>query len=67
MGSRRRDHFPLTDRRAQYLRLIEQETSDAEACRDIGVKRKTGTRWKHGRRYTNRAGETRLYQALATG
>ena len=46
---------------------MEQETSNAEACRVIGVKRKTGTQWKPGRRYINRAGETRLYPALATG
>ena len=66
MGSRRRGPSPLTDKRAQYLRLMQQGTSNAEACRIVGVNRRTGTRWKHGRRYTNRAGETWVYPAVAT-
>ena len=57
-GSFRRGPSPLTDKRAQYLRLMQQGTNNAEACRIVGVNRKTGTRWKHGRRYTNRVGET---------
>ena len=58
MGSRRRGPSPLTGKRAQYLRLMQQGISNAEACRLVGVNRKTGTRWKLGRKYTNRVGET---------
>lgn len=66
MGSWRRGASPLTDKRAQYLRLMQQGTSNAEACRIVGVNRKTGGRWKHGRKYTNRAGETWVYPPVAS-
>ncbi len=56
----------MTDKRAQYLRLVQQGTSNAEACRIVGVNRKTGTRWKHGRKYTNRADETWVYPPVAS-
>lgn len=59
-GSFRRG-IPLTERRAQYLRLMQRGTHNAEACQIVGVNRKTGTRWEHGRRYTNRVGETLVY------
>jgi len=65
MGSWRRGPSPLTDKRAQYLRLMQQGTSNAEACRHVGVNRKTGTRWKNGRKYTNRVGETWVYPPVA--
>lgn len=55
MGSWRRGPSPLTDKRAQYLRLMQQRTSNAEACRIVGVNRKTGTRWKRGRRLARSA------------
>jgi IS30 family transposase len=32
----------------------------------VGVNRKTGVRWKNGRRYTNRAGETWVYPPVAS-
>jgi len=45
---------------------MQQGTSNAEACRTVGVNRKTGTRWKLGRSYTNRAGETWVYPPVAS-
>ena len=65
MGSRRRGPSPLTGKRVQYLRLMQQGISNAEACRLVGVNRKTGTRWKHGRKYTNRVGESWVYPPVA--
>ncbi|MEI7548709.1 MAG: hypothetical protein WCK21_11735 [Actinomycetota bacterium] len=44
---------------------MQQGMSNAEACRVVGVNRKTGTRWKHGRKYTNRVGETWVYPPVA--
>jgi hypothetical protein len=35
--------------------------SNAEACRLVGVNRKTGTRWRHGRSVLNSAGEVLHY------
>ena len=64
-GSFRRGPSPLTDKRAQYLRLMQQGINNAQACRIAGVGRKTGTRCKLGRKYTNRVGETWVYPAIA--
>lgn len=40
---------PLTDKRALYIRLMNQGESNAAVCRAVGINRKTGTRWLHGR------------------
>jgi IS30 family transposase len=39
---------PLTDKRALYIRLMNQGESNAAACRIVGINRKTGHRWLHG-------------------
>jgi transposase, IS30 family len=65
MAMWRRGPSQLTDERAHYLRLVQTGMSNAEACRAVGVNRNTGTRWKHGRRYTNRLGETWVYPPVA--
>ena len=42
-------HHPgvaLTEKREQFARLIGQGVSNSEACRLVGVNRKTGTRWR---------------------
>ncbi len=38
--------------RAQYVRLIRQGVSNSEACRRLGVDRKTGHWWKNSGSYT---------------
>ena len=35
---------PLTEQRERYVRLIADGVSNSEACRLVGVNRKTGTR-----------------------
>ncbi len=40
---------PQTEKREQYARLIAQGFSNAEACRIVGINRRSGTRWRHGR------------------
>ena len=53
-------HHPgvaLTEKREQFARLIGQGVSNSEACRLVGINRKTGTRWRFGRTIANTAGE----------
>jgi Helix-turn-helix domain len=44
-----------------FIRLIRQGVSNAEACRIVGINRKTGTRWRYGRTIRNTAGEAVHY------
>jgi hypothetical protein len=41
--SGRRGPWPLTEKRALYRRLMEQGIGDSEACRIVGINRRTGT------------------------
>jgi IS30 family transposase len=56
---------PLTRQREQYLALMRQGMSNAAASRVVGVNRKTGHRWRHGRTVTDRVGQVRTYPAIA--
>jgi IS30 family transposase len=40
----------------QYVRLIAQGVNNAQACRLVGINRKTGNRWPYGRSGRNSAG-----------
>src|SRR5664280_1625980 len=40
---------PQSAKREQFARLIAQGVSNAEACRIVGINRRTGKRWRHGR------------------
>lgn len=40
---------PLADKRARFVQLIGRGVSNAEACRTVGVHRRTGSRWLYGR------------------
>ncbi len=55
---------PLTSQRDQYLGLMRQGTSNAAACRLVGVNRKTGHRWRYGRSVTTRTGAVLTYPAI---
>ncbi|MFI7296818.1 hypothetical protein [Streptomyces sp. NPDC050121] len=52
---------PLADKRDQYLRLLAQGMSNSAACREVGINRKTGNRWRYGRKVVDRAGNVRVY------
>ncbi|WP_405803418.1 IS30 family transposase [Streptomyces sp. NBC_00210] len=39
----------LTRERAAYFRLVQQGVSNTEACRIVGINRRTGKRWRYGR------------------
>ena len=47
---------PLTAQRELFGRLIASGASNSEACRTVGVNRKTGTRWRYGRSIPTSAG-----------
>lgn len=54
-----------TAERERFIDLYRQGTSISEACRLVGVNRKTGTRWVHGRRDVNRStGQERAYAPI---
>src|SRR3954453_14324712 len=52
------------EKQQQYVRLIAQGVNNSEACRLVGINRKTGTRWRHGRTVVNSAGEFLRYPAV---
>src|SRR5450755_2008260 len=58
MGSKRRTPRGgvQAEKQQRYVRLIAQGVSNAEACRLVGINRKTGTRWRYGRQVCNSAG-----------
>jgi transposase, IS30 family len=61
---KKRGPAPLADKRDQYLRLMAQGMSNSAACRQVGVNRKTGNRWRYGRKIVDRAGNVRVYAPI---
>lgn len=59
----RRGGIALVSKRAFYLVLMKTGIGNAEACRRVGVNRKTGVRWQHGRR-AKFNGRTYFYAAI---
>jgi len=57
---------PETAKREQFARLIAQGVSNSEACRIVGVNRRTGTRWRYGRSITGSSGRRLDYPAVIT-
>jgi transposase, IS30 family len=51
----------LTEKQDRFVRLIAQGVPNAEACRVVGINRRTGTRWRLGRSIRNTAGEAVHY------
>lgn len=54
---------PMSMEREEYARLVARGVSNAEACRIVGVNRRTGTRWRYGRTVPARDGSERQYSA----
>ena len=52
---------PQVEKREQFARLIAQGFSSSEACRVVGINRRTGKRWRHGRTITARDGRKLHY------
>jgi|GEM_PF-3197323 len=55
---------PLSRQRKEYERLIARGVSNAEACRMVGMNRRTGIRWRYGRAVRARDGTVREYPAV---
>ena len=53
----------MSDKREHYTRLIRQGVSNSEACRQLGIDRKTGHWWKNCGSFT-RNGVTRLVEPI---
>ena len=45
------------EKQLEYGRLIAAGVGNSEACRRVGINRKTGNRWRYGRTVRNSAGE----------
>ncbi|TDB91172.1 IS30 family transposase [Actinomadura sp. KC216] len=63
-GRKKRGPAPLADKRDQYLRLMAQGMSNSAACREVGINRKTGNRWRYGRKEVDRTGRVRVYAPI---
>jgi len=45
-----------TVKREQYAALIARGVTNSEACRIVGINRRTGKRWRHGRTIISSSG-----------
>src|SRR3954465_5658732 len=69
MGERRvRRRTPVggvqAEKQQRFVRLIAQGISNSEACRIVGIHRRTGTRWRYGRTVVNAVGDALHYPAV---
>jgi IS30 family transposase len=49
------------EKQQRYVQLIAQGVNNSEACRLVGIHRKTGNRWRYGRRVRDSAGALVIY------
>ena len=56
----------LTAQRQEFVRLIARGINNSEACRAVGVNRRTETRWRHGRTVTSSSRSALHYQPVTT-
>jgi len=49
------------EKQQRYVRLVAEGVNNSEACRLVGIDRKTGNRWRYGRSVRNSAGEVVHY------
>jgi IS30 family transposase len=54
------------EKQLRYVQLIAGGVSNAQACRLVGIHRKTGVRWRYGRSVLNTAGEVVRYPPMRT-
>ena len=65
-GRGRPGRAPQVEKREQFARLIAQGFTNSEACRIVGINRRTGKRWRHGRTITVRDGRKLHYAPVVT-
>jgi transposase, IS30 family len=63
-GRKTRHGEMVVEKQERFVRLIAQGVSNSQACRIVGISRKTGTRWRYGRTIGNKAGEPVHYPAV---
>jgi hypothetical protein len=51
----------LTEKQDRYVKLVAHGVNNSEACRTVGINRRTGPRWRFGRTILNTVGETVQY------
>lgn len=51
----------MSEKQDRFVRLIALGVSNSEACRRVGINRRTGTRWRFGRMILNTAGDAVHY------
>ena len=62
MRDRRRKRSGVqAEKQQRYLQLIAQGVNNSDACRLVGINRKTGNRWRYGRPVRNSAGALVIY------
>ncbi|HVB42700.1 MAG TPA: IS30 family transposase [Streptosporangiaceae bacterium] len=66
MGRRGPGALPQAEKREQFGRLIAQGYNNSEACRIVGINRRTGKRWRHGRTIITRDGRKLHYPPVVT-
>jgi transposase, IS30 family len=66
MGRRGPGALPQAEKREQFARLIAQGFNNSEACRIVGINRRTGKRWRHGRTIITRDGRKLHYPPVVT-
>ena len=55
----------LVEKQEWFGRLIAQGVSNSEACRIVGINRRTGTRWRYGHTILNTTGEPVHYPPVS--
>jgi transposase, IS30 family len=65
-GRARPGPVPLVAQREWLAALISQGVSNSEACRTVGINRRTGTRWRFGRSIPASSGRTLHYPAVVS-
>ncbi|MPY85801.1 MAG: IS30 family transposase, partial [Actinophytocola sp.] len=66
MVGRRPGVGPQAEKREAFARLIARGVSNAEACRIVGINRRTGKRWRHGREVRSSSGRVLHYAPVIT-
>ncbi len=67
VGRGRRGVEPRVEKRHEFARLIRAGVSISEASRKVGINRKTGMRWRHGRTITTPRGIVHHYPSVLGG
>ncbi|MDA8356566.1 MAG: IS30 family transposase [Actinomycetota bacterium] len=57
---------PQAEKRQEFVRLVHDGISISEASRRVGINRKTGMRWRHGRTITTSHGVVHQYPSVFT-